>query len=192
MTKKAIFVALILFQVLYCIKKPTGVNVNQDTSNDNERNIVASFNLNRIATYARSICDDLILKDISSDNVDPYGKTQTWTHRYYSFSRDVYYFLNCSYNNIEIDSLKYEYLLFGGSTITQEWIDSDIAAQIAEFNGGKNFRYKTENCIIKAELYQACVPNAPIVWYFEYQDNNDKNNKLSIGVNANTGKVINF
>lgn len=81
-------------------------------------------------------------------------------------------------------------ILDGNAIITHDWFDSDKAVEIAEENGGKTFRNENPEYIIEASLSEPLVPNTSTIWYIEYRSIVNASNNLLLGIDANTGEVV--
>jgi hypothetical protein len=63
-------------------------------------------------------------------------------------------------------------------------MNSSVAAQIAEANGGTEFRAANPGCSISASLGEPVIPNPATYWSFFYRSNMDPDKYLNVTVDA--------
>ena len=142
---------------------------------------------NLIDDAIKEIDADSKLFQISTENINIAGESSKWSYSFMNQTGDTLYTINLEfgsdYISIRSDTLLYN--MVGASIITKSWIDSDMILNIAEKNGGKEFRNNNSDYIISISLSEAVVPNSYPVWNVNY----NAVNKLLIRINAVTGKV---
>ena len=106
--------------------------------NNGER-ITAAYNLSGVESLAKSYSDDLRLLSIICYNIDYDGYTKKWRYIYSAGGIAVDYYFHSTYYGAEFDSTSTDQY-DGPVFITKQWFNSNVALNIAEKNGGKDFR----------------------------------------------------
>lgn len=149
------------------------------------------------ASYGIDLGDDFIssidsasqLFSVNSPDINHYGTSNIWKYKYYSSDHRKVYTITfesgSDWLSIGVDTTANDHV--GNSIITKDWIDSDNALEIAEENGGIQFRNENADYIISASLSEALVPNSYPSWYIYYSSATEN---LYIKVNATNGEII--
>jgi len=178
--KKISMLFCLFFLFNFCNENPTSI--------ENDKPILASYNKSDVENMAKSFQNDANLLTIKSDNVSLDGKSISWCYLYYSFSEDSRYYFKTNSKEVELDSIRTG-AIAGGAFITHTWFDSDEAIEIAEENGGEEFRSENQEYIIEASLNEPLVPNTSTIWYIEYRSKINESLGILLGIDANTGEV---
>jgi len=174
-----LFYLIILFNL--CNENPASTDIDEP--------ILASYNKSEVENMAQSLQNDANLLTIKSDDVNLNGKSISWCYLYYSFSEDSRYYFKTNSKEVELDSTR-NGAIDGLSFITHTWFDSNEAIEIAEENGGEEFRSENQEYIIEASLSEPLVPNTSTIWYIEYRSKINESLGILLGINANTGEVL--
>ena len=159
-------------------------------SSVNGINVLASHNKIKVEQLAHSIDSNATLLLIKSNSVNVLGTSESWIYSYASInptSYNIYYF-HTTLTDVFYDSISNEGII-GIGLINEIWFDSDKALEIAEKNGGKNFRNLSPTYKIEASLSQPVVPNSSPHWYITYRSNTDSEQKLIMGIDATSQKI---
>ena len=150
------------------------------------REVSASFGFDSINDYINEIDSASKLLSIYCVDINYQGNGSFWTYNYLSNNYDsIYSFIfemGSDYIYVGVDTTENDQV--GGSIITTSWIDSDKALEIAEKNGGSQFRNENVDCKISASISEAVVPNSFPIWsikYYVYEK------WITFRINANNG-----
>jgi len=135
---------------------------------------------------------DASLQNISNQwaPVDTSGTSELWSCIYYSSQKDSLYAVTL-WGLLPFYSGPVGILPTDTLTIKLGWIDSDMAVDIAEFNGGSDYRQNNIQVHVSAALgkWDDIVYPDSIVWKFTYESSTA--NTLEIFIDAYTGDFIN-
>jgi hypothetical protein len=179
---KLIFIFIIFY--LSCQKNTNPLSL---PLNEGER-ITTAYNLSGVESLAKSYSNEIRLSYIRCDNIDYDGYAKKWCFVYSSGIKSHYYF-HSTYYGAEFDSISTE-LQDHMSYIVHPWFNSNLALNIAEINGGKNFRTQNPQYTIKAFVVEPSVFNPTTYWYITYRSKLDTKKYLILTINANSGEVI--
>ncbi len=150
--------------------------------------VLASFGLSDIEDFINGIDSAKQLLSIHSSDVGSNGISKNWIYKFRSSNISKLYSISYELQgdciSIGIDTSENNQV--GGSIITKSWIDSDLALEIAEKNGGGQFRNENSDYKISVSLSEAVVPNSFPVWYIYYISNEN----LVFWINATNGEII--
>ncbi len=151
--------------------------------------ITATYNFGKVESLAAQYSDGLLLMSIQSENLDYDGFAKKWCFRYSSAGIAVDYYFHTSAKEVNYDSIS-TMKFVGSGFIVHPWVNSDKALNIAEKNGGKDFRHENSQYIIEASLGEPVVPNPRAIWYVTYRSKTNSTKILSLSIDANSGDVI--
>jgi hypothetical protein len=119
---------------------------------------------------------------IRSDSVDTLGRSICWCYYYQKLK------ISISYDSVVCDSVLGH--LTGSAEINiQRCINSDSAINIAEINGGKEFRGVCSDYSVKCNLgHDSALPWEE--WDITYASKNMPSKKLVFVINAQTGEIF--
>jgi hypothetical protein len=188
---KKLNVIIILF--IFCL---IGFSCTKDTSADvlveQSGRITASYKMEAVNTLANQSAETLRLISVCSENVNIDGTSSTWTYKYMPSTsaspQKVYQFFT-SYNGIESSENELSGMWVGASTIQHSWSNSNVALDIAEKNGGSQFRTKNPSYTIEASVGEPLVPNSTTYWYITYRSSENSSTNLMLIIDANTGEI---
>lgn len=164
---------------------------NKDSVNEtliNGNRITAAHNLSAVESLAATNYNDLQLVSVKNDNLEYDGYADKWSFRYTSGGIAVDYYFHTTSKEVKFDSTS-TLQIDGSSFINHQWFDSNEALQIAEENGGKDFRDKNQNYKIEASLGEPLVPNSSTYWYVTYRSKLDYTENLILVIDAKTGEL---
>lgn len=183
---KALLSALILLFVLSaCKENVTEENLWSLIPIDGDGRISAAHNYKAIESFAKSFDNGIKLMSVTSHEVDAAGYSDSWAYTFLGLAKGVFYHFHSSNNSVAYDGTSS--MLTGIMTITDGWMNSNVALILAEKNGGGEFRSKNSDCKISAALSQPLVPNSFPCWYFVYSS---QSGKFYVTINAVTGQVV--
>jgi hypothetical protein len=188
--KTIIIIFIFGFSFISCNKNESPTDNNYEGVN----HITAIFKFNEIKSYAQSEDSVLRLKNIVSDDVNYDGYSNSWSYKYSkhidsNFVTSKHYYLSSFYDSIHCDSIVVRESTVGDAFISQSWLNSDIALEIAESNGGREFRKNNSSYNISASLSEAVVPNAKPIWNIRYTSKINESISLYIRINAVSGTI---
>jgi hypothetical protein len=183
--KKVIFLFLISLSYMVCSqnKSPT------ETIFEAEDHITAKYKYKEVETYIKSVDQDLKLNNVTSDSIDYKGFSKSWSYRLDSTFMIKNYYISTHYKSICCDSIILSMPTIGDAFISKSWLNSDKIMEIAERNGGKEFRESNKVHIISANLGEAVVPNSQPFWSIRYLSRTNESNKFIITINAVSGLI---
>ncbi len=152
--------------------------------------ITAAYSMARVDLLANSLDKGLRLMVVRSEEVNCDGTSAIWYYEYIGTAETMpppTYCFHATYFSVAFDSNSI--LKVGAAVITHSWFNSNEALNIAEKNGGSNFRAQNPNCTIEACLGQPVVPNAITSWCVTYHSKTDNSKLLSLIIDANTGAI---
>lgn len=185
--KKVIFLFLFGLSFISCSESefPTESDI------EGENHITANYKYNKVEAYIKSEDEDLRLKNITSNSIDYNGFSKSWSYRYSkildSAFTSKYYYVRSLYDSICCDSIIIGKTTVGDAFISQSWLNSNKIMEIAERNGGKEFRENIKEYNISATLSEAVVPNSQPIWNIKYSSKTNEANYLILRINAVTG-----
>ena len=188
--KKVIFLFLVSLSFMVCKenKSPT------ETIFEAEDHITANYKYNEVETYIKSVDEDLKLKNVTCDSIDYKGFSKSWSFRYSKLLDSTFtiknYYISSHYESICCDSIIISIPTEGDAFISKSWLNSDKIMEIAERNGGTEFRKNNKDHIISANLGEAVVPNSQPFWTIRYLSKTNESNKFIISINAVSGLII--
>jgi hypothetical protein len=163
--KSSIFILLLCLLFLCCSKSGSPFPAALDGANG----MTAHFKLNAVEQLARASDSTLQLVSVGTNAMNTNGTSRSWSFTYARTALPVkMYFFTATFDSVILDSISSR-ILTGAGVITQEWINSSVAAELAENHGGKLFRQDNPDCPIQAKLGQAVVPSPFIAWYITYR-----------------------
>jgi hypothetical protein len=128
---------------------------------------------------------------VSASDVDTTGKAAAWTYTYASFDNaqprysQVYYFL-AQNGHVAFD---HQVALAPGiSVMTDRWMDSDSAFQIAQGLGGSKITTTYPSCTIAGSVGQPLAPPFAAEWQINYECSGTVR---WVRINATTGEYLN-
>jgi hypothetical protein len=150
----------------------------------------ASYSQNRVTarhyfpvadSIAHSLLDELFFIKLRSEDVDTLGKSIYWEYAYQNL------YMLFGPDSLVVDTTFGEWT--GSSTINKGWFDSDSAIQIAELNGGREFRNLFSEYTIMCDLGE---PSGLLrtVWRIIYRSTEDANSKIDLSINALDGTIV--
>ena len=148
--------------------------------------ILTGYNKAKIDSLMHLIDATAGLTTIWSDDVGPDGTSMCWMYQFMS-SADTMYHCHANITEAVYDSCTYGFFV-GGGYITHNWFDSDSALQIAEGNGGRDFRARHPDYRIEASLYEPVMPETSTYWYIKYRAQSG-DDILGIIVDAVSGEI---
>lgn len=151
--------------------------------------ITAAMHYSIVQTYADSLAPKMNLKSISSNDVDCYGYSKTWTYKYSAEHKEYYIRTTKFFTGLDSISTR---IPLGASTISHPWFDSFRALLTAGKYGGNDFAEKYRDYKIEAALGEPLVPNSHTCWYITYISQSDKSKRLSLIINAISGEATTY
>jgi len=145
----------------------------------------ASFGYHLVESYIKAIDNSVKLISVHSQDVNIDGKSKNWTYEFISTDKMILYYFTMTINKIRLDSTSA--IKVGNSVITNTWVSSEFALDVAEKNGGKVFRNEYPGCRISATLSEAVIPNSYPSWYITYSSPIEN---LYIIINALSGEFV--
>jgi hypothetical protein len=154
-----------------------------DSLMENGETFTAGYRYIAVENLALSLDTTLRLQSISTSDMDPEGRAPSWSYTF----RGCYlpyeeYHFTATPGTVRFDSISTMGL--GAARISRRWINSNVAAQNAESQGGGTFRRNNPNYQIYASLGEAVVPNPTPFWHFAYRSRLDPGIRLWISVDA--------
>lgn len=134
--KKTMMIGLLLVMGVVwsrCGKNSTG-------NDDSGKKDLALVGIDDVRQAAEELPDDAVLVRVSADEVDVDGKSTVWIFVYYSPGADEYYQYQASENGVTATDVTVNPAEMSGEALPDTLIDSNIAIQLAEANGGTAFR----------------------------------------------------
>ncbi len=166
--RKIIFTVFALLIISGCNKDPL-LPIDENKAN----HITAKYSMPSVNRFIKNYdIEKYYLTYIRSKNVDFKGYSNSWKYEYLKgaegnlFTWNLY--LSSYYSYVKLDSALTKKILFGGSIITQEWVDSDKALEVAEQNGGSKFRSDYPDYTISAELHETLIIHNYTTWIITY------------------------
>ncbi len=136
---------------------------------DGVNGITAAYKLRAVEQMAHASGSALQLVSVGTNAMHIDGTSKSWSFTYVRTSLPVaMYFFTATFDSVLLDSVSGR-ALTGAGVITQDWINSTVAAELAENNGGRLFRQNNADYSIRANLGQAVVPSPFIAWYITYR-----------------------
>jgi hypothetical protein len=153
--------------------------------------ITAAYKLPAVDSLARSYNSGLRLLTVHSPDVHFDGTSAIWMYEYMASTSSVpfIYCFHSTFHSVVFDSVSP--LRDGVSFISHTWFNSNVALDIAETNGGYDFRARNPNHFITAFLNQPLVPNAGTYWYVNYRSSKDPS-RVNLQIDAVSGKVADY
>ena len=178
---------ILIFSLLACScsdqVSPSGRSV------EGKDNISANYKFTEVQALALSKDSTLRLTDIWTRNVHDDGFAASWSYRYgKSFVPPTSYYFPATYDSVRMDSISTTAMV-GSAFITHMWMNSCAAAEIAEDNGGRDFRSANPGCTIGANLGEPVIPNPSTYWLFVYRSTMAPEKYLSVKVDATFGTM---
>lgn len=155
---------------------------------EREQAITAAFKFPAVDSLARSYSIGLRLLTIHSSDVNFDGTSATWSYEYLATNPSVYCF-HSTFHAVVFDSVSP--LRTGVAIISHSWFNTDVALDIAEANGGSDFRSHNPDYCVTAFLTQPLVPNANTYWYITYRSRKDQS-RANLQIDAISGKVADY
>lgn len=188
--KKTVFIVFSLLMLLLpsCQQKTSdeGTAIVTPIIEEKGSLITASFQLQKVDSVAKKLSINSRLKNVFSADVDFSGFSLKWQYEYNT--TDTTFFYSATKDMIRMDSISLVRKL-GAGILSNSWISSSNAMNIAELGGGKVFRTNNPDYIIQAILYQPLVPGAQPLWNITYKAKANNSAVFSILINAATGQV---
>jgi hypothetical protein len=150
--------------------------------------ITAAFKFASVDSLAQSYGQGLRLSSIRSSDVNTNGTSAIWQYEYLASAPFTYCF-HSTFESVDFDSTSPARL--GVTFISHGWFNSDVALNIAEKNGGSDFRSQNPRFSITAILAQPLVPNARTYWYITYRSS-DNPSQVNLAIDAVTGTVAEY
>jgi len=151
---------------------------------ESEEGITAGYKYIGVRAAVLNVDTSANLVSITADAMNPNGTALAWSYKFRSsISPYVSYYYTATYGNVRYDSLS-SLMTLGDARITHSWVNSNIAADIAESQGGKTFRRNNPDCAIWAGLGEPCVPNSSVWWHFTYWSRSDPSKFLVVKIDA--------
>lgn len=145
----------------------------------------AFYGYQKVESYAKSLDKSIELVSVrSSQNVNIDGSSPSWEYIFFSADKMVLY--NYEYNGDVIKlapTIANSILIPRIRIIRETWVNSNIALNTAEKNGGKKFRKDYPGCQISAMLFESLYPS----WCIMYSSPTET---LIITINAFTGEFV--
>ncbi len=182
---KYMFILFSLIILLISCKNSTETIAEPDCD---EGWVSASSGINLGDNFVSSIDSGSQLLLIKSSDINSCGTSNNWIYKYRSSDYSKIYTITLE-SGIDLLSIGVDTTANdqdGSSIITTSWIDSDDAFEIAEANGGIQFRSKNEDYKISASLSEAVVFNSYPIWSIYYSATEN----LYIRINATNGEII--
>ncbi len=180
-----IFISLAVL-LISCADKTESIN--EPILIGSQDGVLASFGLSDIEDFINGIDSASRLLRISSEEINTEGASYMWNYEFVSTdTKNIYliiYEIGGDCIAIGIDTTENDQ--DGASIITKSWIDSDLALDIAESNGGNNFRTENSNYQISILLSEAVVPNSFPIWSVRYYY---LDKSLTFRINASNGNI---
>jgi hypothetical protein len=180
--KSNVMMLSIVFFVLSCSKNSSPTQVQVPTEGEN--GITANYKYGAVEHLALSSDSTLKLMSIGTDAMNVDGTSKSW---WFIYTRTILpyngYYFTATFDSIRFDSISTR-MGVGSSIITQAWVNSCVAAQIAESDGGKAFRSSNPDCSIYASVGEAVVPNPIVSWYIMYRSNIDRSIYKTFNIDA--------
>lgn len=183
-------VVLFCLLVVSCKKEesPTQTDSKLVPITEKRDSITANYQYNQVASAAIALDNTVRFKGIIGSNLSTKGTSHSWSYKFgMTVSPFKYYHFTAVFDSIKFDSTSNSTV--GDAFITHTWINSCNAMDIAEANGGKQFRTNNPDFTIHASLGEAVVPNALTCWYITYRSNINSSVYLMITIDATTGIV---
>jgi hypothetical protein len=180
--KSSILTLSLCFLVLCCSKEglPTQAPL------EGENGITASYKADAVEHLALSSDSTLKLMSIETNAMNVDGTSKSWLFMYCrTLSPFRGYYFTATLDSIIFDSISTR-VPVGSAFISQTWVNSSIAAQIAESMGGKTFRSSNPDCSITADLGEPVVPNPAVSWWIMYRSITDATKYQSFTFDART------
>lgn len=152
---------------------------------EGDRGITAAFKVPDVNALAASHRKSLRLYSVRSSNVNSDGTSALWQYEYLDSTGSVYCF-HATFRSAEFDSISR--VRTGIMLFTRSWFNSNIALDIAERNGGFDFRNRNPGCTITASVAQPLVPESSTYWYIAYRSATDRA-CIDFTIDAVTGSV---
>lgn len=137
--------------------------------------LTAKYRHDAIQTQVAGLGSEYQLRWVSSQNVTIAGLSKDWSYVYRgkivvaTFMETLCYMRSCN-DTVRYDSVSTARAAMGIATISQKWMNSDVALSIAEKNGGAEFRKKNQGYVIEASIGEGgCVPNSHPTWFIVYK-----------------------
>jgi hypothetical protein len=125
--------------------------------------------LKAVEHLALSSDSSLKLMSIATSSMNLDGSSRAWSFVYGRATPPAAtYFFTATPDAVTLDSIASREHP-GGALITQDWVNSSVAAELAEDNGGKSFREINPECSIQAYLRQSEVPKPTLAWFITYR-----------------------
>jgi hypothetical protein len=188
--KSIILFALFCLFVVSCKKEesPTQTDSKSVTVTEKRDSITANYQYSQVISAAIVRDSTVRFKGIIGNNLNTNGTSHSWSYKFgMTVSPFKYYHFTAVYDSIKFDSTSRT--TTGDAFITHTWINSCNAMDIAEANGGMQFRTNNPDYTVRASLGEAVVPNAFTYWYITYRSNINSSVYLNLTIDATTGIV---
>ncbi|MCC6397301.1 MAG: hypothetical protein IT282_09795 [Bacteroidetes bacterium] len=153
---------------------------------ESEEGITAGYKYPGVSAAMLKVDTSATLVSITTDAMNPNGTAQEWSYKFRSsISPYVSYYYTATYVDIRYDSLS-GLMTCGDARITHSWVNSNVAAGIAESQGGETFRKNNPDCAIWAGLGEPLIPNPSVWWHFTYCSRSDPSKRLNVRIDAAT------
>ena len=151
---------------------------------ESEEGITAGYKYIGVRAAVLDVDTSADLVSITADAMNPNGTALAWSYKFRSsISPYVSYYYTATYGVVRYDSLSI-LMTCGDARITHSWVNSNVAADIAESQGGEAFRRNNPDCAIRAGLGEPVVPNPSVWWHFTYQSRSDPSKRLMVSIDA--------
>lgn len=151
---------------------------------ESEEGITAGYKYLGVRAAVLKVDTTADLVSITTDAMNPNGTAQAWSYKFRSsISPYVSYYYTAMFGDIRYDSLS-SLMTCGDARITHSWVNSNIAADIAESQGGVTFRKNYPDCAISAGLGEPVIPNPTVWWHFTYRSRPEPSKRLVVSVDA--------
>lgn len=145
----------------------------------------AFYGYQQVESYAKSLDKNIeLVKVSSSQNVNIDGSSPSWEYIFFSAGKMFFYFFEYNGNVIQLTKTSESGIFTPRIPIIRgTWVNSNIALNTAEKNGGKTFRRDYPGCQISAMLFESLIPT----WFITYSSPTEA---LYITINAFTGEFV--
>jgi hypothetical protein len=178
--KLNVMILSIIFFFLNCAS-PTQVSI------EGENGITAKYKCDAVEHLVLSSDSTLKLMSVETNAMNVDGTSKSWSFIYVKTASSYkWYYFTATFDSVILDSISNPNGV-GAAIITQAWVNSFVAANIAESMGGKAFRSSNHDYSIIASVGEAVVPNPIISWYILYRSNIDRSIYKTFNIDARIG-----
>ena len=154
-----------------------------------EVGITAAYRMATVDSLAKRCGRGMLLYEISSAELNTVGTSPVWYFDYEDTKAPAgtAYRFYATFDCVAL--MGKEGMRVGPNIVQHSWFDSDLAIEIAENNGGREFRNKHPGCTMSSLLTGSDEYPSRTYWYVDYNPNNSQTKFLDFILDANTGSL---